>query len=266
MPTREKIQLAYLYFIHKPHKAGTPLRLIVSSVNIPTTGISKFLYKLIQPIFDNYARSTTTINEVDLIQRLEANKIHGYVEDIFFTLNDSLESVDQTLDEANSFHPNIKLVRQISRSIPFLDLFIENSKGALKTSVHHKEAAEPYVVPFGSHNSGHVFRNTVDAAITRIVCYSTTLAQFEEKIRQMTLMFLYNEYPRRHNDRRLTTLFSKYLNKNFILSIVNNSDDFGYLRHQFLTTSTDTATKSITTDHQTHDKKNAKSVCTTCIQ
>ncbi|CAF4673625.1 unnamed protein product, partial [Rotaria socialis] len=100
--------------------------------------------------------------------------------------------IDQMLDEANNFHPNIKLVRQIGRSVPFLDVLIENRKGTLTASVYHKEAAEPYVVPFGSDHPGHVFRNTVDTAIARAVRYSTTLFEFEEEIRQMKLMFLYN--------------------------------------------------------------------------
>ncbi|CAF4502870.1 unnamed protein product, partial [Rotaria socialis] len=114
-------------------------------------------------------------------------------------------------------HPNIKLVRQIGRSVPFLDVLIQNSNGVLKTSVYHKEAAEPYVVPFGSDYPGHVFRNTVDTAITRAVRYSTALSEFEEKIRQIKLMFLYNGYPSRHIDWRLTTLFS-----------TPSKDDFGY--------------------------------------
>ncbi|CAF4590783.1 unnamed protein product [Rotaria socialis] len=96
------------------------------------------------------------------------------------------------LDEANNFHPNIKLVRQIGRNVPFLDVLIENRKGTLTTSVYHKEAAESYVVPFGSDHPGHVFRNTVDTAITRAIRYSTTLSEFEEEIRQMKLIFLYN--------------------------------------------------------------------------
>ncbi|CAF4200954.1 unnamed protein product, partial [Rotaria magnacalcarata] len=321
MPKRDTVQLAYLYFIPKPHKAGTPLRPIVSSKNMPTTGISKFLDKIIRPIFDKHARSTTIIDGVDLIHRLEAYTTNGYlkpktylctfditdlykmlpqeesldilieflvqhgyqkvqnipidiirklalivikenvfvyekkfyrqviegamnsaftltlanifmwkwqrqlvhrldvskeiygryVDDIFFTSNDSLESTDQVLDEANNFHPNIKRVQQIGRNVPFLDVFIQNSNGVLKTSLYHKEAAEPYVVPFGSDHPGHVFRNTVDTAITRAVRYSTTLSEFEEEIRQMKLMFLYNGYPSRHIDWRLTTLFSKYL-------------------------------------------------------
>ncbi|CAF1919195.1 unnamed protein product [Rotaria magnacalcarata] len=367
MPKRDTVQLAYLYFIPKPHKAGTPLRPIVSSMNMPTTGISKFLDKLIRAIFDKHARSTTIIDGVDLIHRLEAyttnahlipktylctfaitdlytmlpqeesldiliefllqygyqkvqnipidiirklalivikenvfvyekkfyrqviggamgsaftltlayifmwkwekqlvhrlkvsNEIYGrYVDDIFFTSNDSLESIDQMLDEANNFHPNIKLVRQIGRSVPFLDVLIENRNGTLTTSVYHKEAAEPYVVPFGSDHPDHVFRNTVDTAITRAVRYSTTLSQFEEEIRQMKLMFLYNGYSPRHIYRRLTTLFSKYLSKYFILPMFNNSDDFDYLRHQLLTAPTATAYDKVTrtsTTNQNHDK------------
>ncbi|CAF4502130.1 unnamed protein product [Rotaria socialis] len=352
MPKRETVQLAYLYFIPKPHKAGTPLRPIVSSMNMPTTGISKFLDKLIRPIFDKHAQAYTTNGHllpktylctfditdlytmlpqeesldiliefllqygyqklqnipIDIIRKLAlivikenvfvyekkfyrqviggamgsaftltlanifmwkwekqlvhrlkvSNEIYGrYIDDIFFTSNDSLESTDQILDEANNFHPNIKLVRQIGRSVPFLDVFIQNSKGVLKTSMYHKEAAEPYVVPFGSDHPDHVFRNTVDTAITKAVRYSTTLSQFEEEIRQMKLMFLYNGYPPRHIDRQLTTLFSKYLSIYFILPMLNNSDDFDYLRHQLLTTSTDKiynrTVKSSTTD-QTSDK------------
>ncbi|CAF3332214.1 unnamed protein product [Rotaria socialis] len=72
MPKRDKVQLAYLYFIPKPHKGGTPLRSIVSSMNMPTTGISKFLDKIIRSIFHKAARSIPITDGVDLIQRLEA--------------------------------------------------------------------------------------------------------------------------------------------------------------------------------------------------
>ncbi|CAF2107308.1 unnamed protein product [Rotaria magnacalcarata] len=115
---------------------------------------------------------------------------------------------------------------------------IQDSSGALKTSAYHKEAAEPYVVPFRSDHPDHVFRNTIDTAITRAIRYSTKLSLFEEEIRQMKLMFLYNDYPPRNIDRPLTKLFRKYLFKHFILPMLYNSGDFGYLRHYSLRTST----------------------------
>jgi hypothetical protein len=40
-------------------------------MNTPTTGISKFLDKLLRPLFDKHVRSTTIIDGVDLIRRLE---------------------------------------------------------------------------------------------------------------------------------------------------------------------------------------------------
>jgi hypothetical protein len=90
LPNQKKIQLAYLYFVPKPHKVsgcfitffqfhthalilqeGTPLRPIVSSIHAPTTGISKMLDQLIRPIFDENVEQTTFIDGVQFIRRLE---------------------------------------------------------------------------------------------------------------------------------------------------------------------------------------------------
>ena len=48
-------------------------------MNAPTTGISKFLDQLIRPLFDKHARSTTIIDGVDLIRRLETYVENGYL-------------------------------------------------------------------------------------------------------------------------------------------------------------------------------------------
>ncbi|CAF4847221.1 unnamed protein product, partial [Rotaria socialis] len=42
-PNAATIELAHLYFIPKPHKIGTPLRPIVSSIKAAATGVSHFL-------------------------------------------------------------------------------------------------------------------------------------------------------------------------------------------------------------------------------
>ncbi len=47
-------------------------------MNTPTTDISKFLNKLLRPLFDKHARSTTIIDGVDLIRRLETYVENGY--------------------------------------------------------------------------------------------------------------------------------------------------------------------------------------------
>ncbi|CAF3684934.1 unnamed protein product [Rotaria socialis] len=74
MPKKDEIKLAYLYFIPKSHKEGTPLRPIVSGIYAPATGISKMLDKLKRPLFDQYVKQTTIIDGVHLIRQL-----HKYV-------------------------------------------------------------------------------------------------------------------------------------------------------------------------------------------
>ena len=83
-------------------------------------------------------------------------------------------------------------MRNIGSDVSFLDVHIENKDGTLTTSVHHKEAAEPYVVPFTSDHPKHVFGNIINTALLRAVRYSSTLSVFEDEQRFIKLMLLYN--------------------------------------------------------------------------
>lgn len=102
-----------------------------------------------------------------------------YIDDVFFTSNESSETIQRILDEANRYHPNIKLSVDIGQRVTFLDLGIINSYGILSTSVYRKEAAEPYVIPFLSDHVRHTFRNITRSALARAVRYSSTLEIFD---------------------------------------------------------------------------------------
>jgi hypothetical protein len=119
--------------------------------------------------------------------------MHRYIDDIFFTSNQPLDAINQMLDEANNLHPNIKLVRQIGTSVPFLDLLIENKNGVLATSMYLKEAAEPNIVPFNSDHPRHVFSNIIDGALIRAMRSLSTLSAFNDERRSIKLTL----YPRR---------------------------------------------------------------------
>jgi len=115
-----------------------------------------------------------------------------YIDDIFFTSNESVDTINQMLDEANQLHSNIKLTHQLGKSVTFLDVFVENNNGTLVTSVYHKEASEPYVVPFKSDHPRHIFKNIIDTALMRALRYSSTLSIFNQERRSLKLMLLYN--------------------------------------------------------------------------
>ena len=120
--------------------------------------------------------------------------IYRYIDDIFFTSNESLDTINQMLDEANNFHSNIKLIRKIGRTVPFLDVFIENNNGILTTSVYRKEAVQPYIVPFKSDHPRHVFRNIIETALVRAIRYSSTLPIYNQERRSIKLTLLYNGF------------------------------------------------------------------------
>jgi hypothetical protein len=96
------------------------------------------------------------------------------------------------LDETNSFHPNIKLVRQIETGVSFLDAFIENNSDILATSVHRKDSTELHIVLFRSDHPRHIFDNIIDGTLTRALLYSSTLSAFNKERYLIKLMLLYN--------------------------------------------------------------------------
>ncbi len=118
--------------------------------------------------------------------------IDRYIDDVFFTWNGSEHDVKKLLEKANNFHPNIKLEYKIGKSVPFLDVLINNNNGSLSSMLYHKPSAEPTVVSFISDHPRHVFRNVIHTALTRAVRYSSTFEAFQNERRAIRLMLLYN--------------------------------------------------------------------------
>ncbi|CAF4635381.1 unnamed protein product [Rotaria sp. Silwood2] len=93
-----------------------------------------------------------------ILPKLASHELYGrYIDDVFFTWNESEENVQQVLEAANKFHPNIKLDYDIGKSIPFLDVLLTNNKGILSSSIYHKPSAEPLVVSFRSFSKEILF-------------------------------------------------------------------------------------------------------------
>jgi len=129
-----------------------------------------------------------------IIEILFSYDNHRFIDDIFFTSNESKATIEAILQDANNFHANIKLEANISHSVSFLDLLITNNNGILSSSVYHKSAAEPCVVPFNSDHPRHTFGNVIQATLLRAIRYSSTLEFFQKEYRRIRLMLLYNAY------------------------------------------------------------------------
>ena len=113
---------------------------------------------------------------------------------MFLTSNDSIEEVTNILADTNRHHPSIKLTSTIDNPTSFLDVHGKHISDNLITSVHHKAAAERYVVPFRSDHPRHVIVNILECAFLRALRYSSTLAEFNHERRRIKLMLLYNGF------------------------------------------------------------------------
>lgn len=115
-----------------------------------------------------------------------------YIDDVFFTTNQSEDKVKVFLNKINNFHPNIKLECNIGYSVPFLDLLVTNHNGILVSCVYHKPTTQPCVLPFLSDHPRHVFHNVIQIPLLRAVRFSSILELFQKEYRTIRLTFLYN--------------------------------------------------------------------------
>ena len=99
------------------------------------------------------------------------------------------------LNKINNHHSNIKITSTITNPTSFLDVKVNIMNGnQLITSVYHKEAAEPYVVPFRSDHPRHVFVNIIECALLRAIRYSSTLAEFNHERRLIKMILLFDGF------------------------------------------------------------------------
>ncbi|CAF1578519.1 unnamed protein product [Rotaria sordida] len=130
----------------------------------------------------------------ELVRRQDmTGEFYGrYIDDIFMTWNQSEKELKDLLDKANTRHSNIKLEYKISKSLPFLDVLLTNNTGILSTSLYHKPAAEPYVVPFISDHPRHTFVNVIQTNLARAIRYSSTFDKFNNELCHLKLTLLLN--------------------------------------------------------------------------
>ncbi|CAF1536747.1 unnamed protein product, partial [Rotaria magnacalcarata] len=138
------------------------------------------------------------------------------------------------LDDAHTWHPNIKLDYKIGNSLPFLDVQLTNNNGILSTSVYHKSAAEPYVTPFISDHPRHVFTNIIQTSLARAARYSSTFEAFNYERRCIKLMLLYNSYPSTFIENEFHRYLSDYISTSPFLPLINNEKKFFQLRQKLL--------------------------------
>ncbi|CAF1507917.1 unnamed protein product [Didymodactylos carnosus] len=127
----------------------------------------------------------------------QKNELYGrYIDDIFFTSDDSIDEINRMLNEANSRHPNIKITSPISNPTSFLDVQVENVNGKqLLTSVYHKEAAEPCLYSITSTSIIPMIHDENEFSIIRCRLLDATSVQEHQRAARLAEQFNFVDIP-----------------------------------------------------------------------
>ncbi|CAF1417784.1 unnamed protein product [Rotaria sordida] len=128
-------------------------------------------------------------------QQVDQEIYRRYIDDVFMTTNLTHDQIKAKLENVHRKDPNIRISYSIQSTIDFLDVTVSNEGGHLKTSIFHKSAAEPYVLPYTSDHPRHVFRNIPYAALLKAARICSNVEDFDMERIRLDLSFLLNEYP-----------------------------------------------------------------------
>jgi hypothetical protein len=188
----DEVELAHLYYLPKVHKAGTPLRPIISGLKHPTVKISKFLDDLLRPLFDRMAIHSTVDSGYKLVQYLQGWSSVGLKPETLICTIDVIDlytmipqaqgvlSLNKMLDYLHMKHVGGLRVETILRLSRFLmmnsyfqyeDLFYHQKRGGAMESPLTSTIANCYMFFFERDivkqisNSGGLYFRYIDDII-----------------------------------------------------------------------------------------------------
>ena len=132
-----------------------------------------------------------------------------YIDDLFITINWPQRHLIKQIERWNQIDENIKLNSNISHSINFLDLSIENQNGSLITKVYHKPSYEPYYLPFNSIHPMHMKKNIPFTMLLRAVRYCFSFILFISERESLRMALLLNKYPETLIQKQFESVFHK---------------------------------------------------------
>ncbi|CAF3167240.1 unnamed protein product, partial [Rotaria sp. Silwood2] len=166
--------------------------------------------------------------EQDLLKHQALNKeIYGrYIDDIFMTTNQHSNEIKIELEKANKKDINIKINYEIDTSVHFLDITVANESNRLRTSIYHKPAAEPYILPYTSDHPRHIPRNIPYTALLRATRICSNVHDFNSECIHIDLSLLLNNYP----PKLISKTFFRFFHLNDAIPVLKDLNEEIYDR------------------------------------
>ena len=153
------------------------------------------------------------------------------MDDVFMTSN-SLAQINVQLNRVEKKDENIRITVSMGTTLEFLDVLVTNDDGQLKTSVFHKPAAEPYILPFLSDHPRHIHRSTIKGRLLRAARLCSHVEDFDKERLNIEFTLLLNGYP----PQFISYHFKQFFEKNNVMSLMEQLNEvvYGKLHRQLL--------------------------------
>ncbi|CAF1146399.1 unnamed protein product [Didymodactylos carnosus] len=149
------------------------------------------------------------------------------------TSNMSLDDIHSKLEWMNKKdEKHIHITYSVGFSVEFLDVKIDNANGMLKTSIFHKPAAEPYILPYSSDHPRHVHVNIPYEALLRAVRLCSHVYAFDQERLHIEMILLLNGYPPSFIRYHFNRFFR--LNEAMAVHIALNATEYERLHRRLL--------------------------------
>ncbi|CAF1207319.1 unnamed protein product [Didymodactylos carnosus] len=252
LPKLGNLELRHYHGLPKPHKPGTPLRPIIASINAPATSVSK------KYVADGRLKLTTRFITADVTDLYTMIPRQGALDALArFCLEHSKQGKIGTLAidyimkmarlilDTNNFVYNNKYYRQIrggavasALTQVLANIFMLEWEHDLiqyqiarheiygRTTLYHKPAAEPYILPRKSDHPRHSHRNIPYGALVRALRICSNRHDFNTELVRIDMTLLLNGYP----PNFITKQFNRLFDSNHDMSLLIRMDEHIYHR------------------------------------
>ncbi|CAF1291530.1 unnamed protein product [Rotaria sp. Silwood1] len=139
------------------------------------------------------------------------HEIYGrYIDDVFMTTNLTKEEILEQVNETIKTDPNIKITITINQALEYLDATVENNNGQLKTTIYHKSAWEPHILPYESDHPRHMHANIIYTMLVRAARICSTVEHFDMERLSAEMILLVNGYPPKFIQQHMKNFFIQH--------------------------------------------------------
>ncbi|CAF4348468.1 unnamed protein product, partial [Rotaria magnacalcarata] len=165
------------------------------------------------PLSDTLSNVYVFVWQKQILKQLQLNNefFGRYKDQIFFKWNNgNEEELDSFLQTIRDKSPNVQFQKLIASSVPFLNAFVQNQNGNLFSRIYRHPFIQGYSLPYEVGNTKLVHSDWLRSVLIRVVCYCSSVEDFNLERIYLELTCLTNGYSLRFVETHAQHFFNSF--------------------------------------------------------